>query len=53
MGLDRLGRVRLLLLVVVLAGCDHQRHPDRLLNGERAATLAQVPGERRDVRRRA
>ncbi len=44
MGLDRLGRVCLVMLALVLAGCDHQHPPDRLLHGERAATLARVPG---------
>jgi hypothetical protein len=32
------------MLALVLAGCDHQHPPDRLLHGERAATLARVPG---------
>jgi hypothetical protein len=44
MGLDRLRGVCLVLLVAVLGGCDHQHPPDRLLHGERAATLARVPG---------
>jgi hypothetical protein len=43
MGLDRLGRVCLVFLVPALGGCGHQHPPDRLLHGERAATLARVP----------
>lgn len=44
MGLDRVGRLCQVLLVLSLAGCDRQNPPDRLLHGERAATLVRVPG---------
>jgi hypothetical protein len=44
MGLDRLGRVALLIAAVLLVGCDSQSRPKRLLYGEPGAEFKPVPG---------
>jgi hypothetical protein len=44
MGLDRLGRVALVSVAVLLVGCDNQSRPKRLLYGEQAAEFKPVPG---------
>jgi hypothetical protein len=44
MGLDRLGRLALLIAVVLLVGCDSKSRPKRLLYGEPAAEFKPVSG---------
>ena len=44
MGLDRLSRLALVLVALVLGGCDSGGRPTRLLYGEAAAEFKPVPG---------